>query len=108
MSENTIHQSEEITLTLSSATSYLLKSMFAEAQKRNDATAKNVRSIESFVESALDFAYQRKQSEWESRDKYNVNKTLGEAMRKVLSGKPLTKDEEKLVSAFREASVKAA
>jgi hypothetical protein len=94
-----------LVIELSPATTHLVESMFAEAHKRGEKEVRYMKEVSSFVEVLLDYAYRRKTSEWESRDKQQVGKILREALDKMVNHKPLSKEETALVQKFQAASV---
>ena len=95
---------ESIVLEVSSATSAVLEYMFTKSKERGESDTRYIKTVEGYAETLLDYAIKRKESEWKSRDKQNLGKALREALDKIVNGKPLSSDEEKLVQAFREAA----
>lgn len=96
----------EMTVSLSPATSEVLRKMYVEAKERGDETAKYSKSPEAFAENLFDFAINRKHGEWKARDKQRVGRDLQVALDKLLSGKPLSSEEQKIVATFQEAAAK--
>ncbi len=81
----------------------MVRSLFEQSRKREEKETRYIKSAEAYVEVLLDYAYKRKISEFSSRDKQAVGKSLREALDQVNAGKPLTSEQTKLISAFRDA-----
>ena len=98
----------EMIVTLGAATTHLVESLYAEAQKRGEKDVRYVKTADSYVEILLDYAIRRKTNEFKNDDQRAVGRVLREALDKVVNGKPLNAEETKLVSAFREAAAPVA
>lgn len=97
---------KEITVTLSPATAHMVTAMYEESRKREEKESRYLKSAAAYVEALLDYAIQRKSSEWKSRDKQAVGKVLREALDKLVNDKPLSLNEATLVAQFKAACAK--
>ena len=89
---------------LSPASAHMVESMFEQSRKREEGDTRYMKEAASYVEVLLDYAIKRKLSEWKSRDQQQVGKVLREALDKLVNGKPLTREEAKLVATFKAAA----